>query len=211
MTQPPDEYYNQARQRAAALLHGILTPDVPVVDWIPLDELAQRDQHTFVRLRCAQAIWEADPQVALGEMLLGILRGLDGGAGCWHCWLMLHDAEREEIDLNLGAPYPDLARRLSRMLPYLQIEPADNASLHGAARHASQRIIVGVLGNRSTEQRRIQPSSAYAQHFTLLMQVCGDSNATTPIGRSSRRPLWSRCACRACSQTTHGCRRFARR
>ncbi len=153
MTQPPDEYYNQARRRAAAILEHMLIRQQPPIGWIALEELARRDQHTFVRLRGAQAIWEEHPHVAIGEQLLGVLRGLDGNAGCWQCWLILYDASREEVHLNLGAPYPDLDQRISRILPYLRLAPADLGLMERMARHTQQRIVSGILGNRSTDQR----------------------------------------------------------
>lgn len=153
MTQPPDEYYNQARRRAATILEHMLVRQQQPIGWIALDELVRRDQLTFTRLRGTQAIWEEHPHSAIGEQLLGVLRGLDGNAGCWQCWLIMYDASREEIHLNLGAPYPDLNQRIGRILPYLHLASADTGLMERMARHSQQRIISGILGNRSTDQR----------------------------------------------------------
>jgi len=167
MLDDEDPRNNELRRRARRLLEAIQTPAAPRVAPAALDWLAQQDGLGFTRLRAAQAVWEEQPELRLGERLLGTLRGLDGGANCWHCWLISYAAAREELHLNLGLPTPTPARQLTPLLPLVRFEAADAEQIQRAARHRHQRFISGVLANRSTDER-------YVPQLEQLLEIRAD-------------------------------------
>lgn len=152
-----DLRYRTAHERARAILAGLQAPAAPQVAPLALDWLSKNDGLHFARIRAAQAVWEEQPEVRFGERLLGALRGLDGGAGCWHCWQILYDAESEAVHLNLGLPTTEPLRRLAPLMPSLRFVAADAERIGAAARHRHQRFVGGILANRSSAAERYVP------------------------------------------------------